>query len=56
MIGASRVLYRVAEDKIFGFILYPMTKTFGKDNPIPAVVASWFLVVVSLQKQLIETL
>ncbi|XP_064392785.1 solute carrier family 12 member 9-like [Halichondria panicea] len=49
LIGASRVLQALAKDRLFSGILHPFTWTVGKSqNPIPAVLLSWFLVQITL--------
>lgn len=47
MIGASRVLNRVAHDKLFGFLLHPAKVEVGAGNPVASVIISWICVVVS---------
>ena len=44
LIGASRVLEAVAKDIMFGPILAFVTKGTIKDNPVAAVVFTWFFV------------
>ncbi len=44
LIGASRVLQAVAKDVMFGPILAFVTKGTIKDNPIAAVLVTWFFV------------
>lgn len=47
MIGASRVLNRLAQDKLFGMLLQPATVEYGKSgNPVVSVIISWSCVVV----------
>lgn len=46
MIGASRVLNRVAHDKLFGYLLHPAKIEVGGGNPVASVVISWICVVV----------
>lgn len=46
MIGASRVLNRVAHDKLFGYLLHPAKIEVGGGNPIASVIISWICVVV----------
>uniref|UniRef100_A0A8C4RT78 Solute carrier family 12 member 9 n=1 Tax=Erpetoichthys calabaricus TaxID=27687 RepID=A0A8C4RT78_ERPCA len=44
LIGASRILYALARDDLFGKVLSPATKTSSSGNPWVAVLISWFLV------------
>jgi potassium/chloride transporter 9 len=45
LIGASRILYAISKDRIFGPILHIFTFVCGKKKePIAAVIASWFMV------------
>ncbi|XP_053095756.1 solute carrier family 12 member 9 isoform X1 [Pangasianodon hypophthalmus] len=44
LIGASRILYALARDDLFGKVLSPATKTSGNGNPWVSVLISWFLV------------
>uniref|UniRef100_A0A8C4N283 Solute carrier family 12 member 9 n=1 Tax=Eptatretus burgeri TaxID=7764 RepID=A0A8C4N283_EPTBU len=44
LIGASRVLYALACDRIFGHMLSPLTVTSRSGNPWVAVLFTWFLV------------
>ncbi|VDM18914.1 unnamed protein product [Wuchereria bancrofti] len=46
MIGASRVLNRVAHDKLFGYLLHPAKIEVGGGNPVASVIISWICVVV----------
>lgn len=46
LIGASRVLNRLAQDKLFGMILQPAAVEVGSGNPIISVIISWSCVVV----------
>ncbi|VDO38561.1 unnamed protein product [Onchocerca flexuosa] len=46
MIGASRVLNRVAHDKLFGYLLHPAKIEVGDGNPIASVIISWICVVL----------
>ncbi|KAL3090371.1 hypothetical protein niasHS_006823 [Heterodera schachtii] len=49
LIGASRVLTRFAQDKLFGALLRPATIEVGsKRNPIISVIISWVCVVMVL--------
>uniref|UniRef100_A0A915KWR9 Solute carrier family 12 member 9 n=1 Tax=Romanomermis culicivorax TaxID=13658 RepID=A0A915KWR9_ROMCU len=48
LIGASRILHRVAEDKLFGAILFPFLKLMCSSNPVNAVFFSWVLVICVL--------
>nr|DBA26293.1 TPA: hypothetical protein GDO54_010574 [Pyxicephalus adspersus] len=44
LIGASRILYALAKDKLFGYLLRPAKITSRGGNPWVSVVMSWFLV------------
>ncbi|EJD75313.1 amino acid permease [Loa loa] len=46
MIGASRVLNRVAHDKLFGYLLHPAKIEVGGGNPVASVIISWICVVL----------
>jgi solute carrier family 12 (potassium/chloride transporters), member 9 len=46
MLGASRVLNRLAQDKLFGLILKPASYEVGSGNPVFSVIISWICVVV----------
>lgn len=46
LIGASRVLNRLAQDRLFGRLLQPATFEVGANNPIISVIISWGCVVV----------
>lgn len=46
--GASRVLQRLAQDKLFGWLLRPATFETRTGNPIVAVIISWVCVVFVL--------
>ncbi|XP_019848754.1 PREDICTED: solute carrier family 12 member 9-like [Amphimedon queenslandica] len=49
LIGASRVLYALAKDRLFSGILHPFTWTVGKKKePIVSVLLCWFLVQCTL--------
>ncbi|OZC11248.1 amino acid permease [Onchocerca flexuosa] len=48
MIGASRVLNRVAHDKLFGYLLHPAKIEVGDGNPIASVIISWICVVAPI--------
>nr|XP_055053609.1 solute carrier family 12 member 9 isoform X1 [Misgurnus anguillicaudatus] len=44
LIGASRILYALARDDLFGRALSPAKRTSGSGNPWTSVLISWFLV------------
>ncbi|XP_026870698.2 solute carrier family 12 member 9 [Electrophorus electricus] len=44
LIGASRILYALAKDDLFGTVLSPAKKTSSGGNPWVSVLISWFLV------------
>ncbi|XP_030601047.1 solute carrier family 12 member 9 isoform X2 [Archocentrus centrarchus] len=44
LIGASRILYALAKDDLFGKVLLPAKKTSHSGNPWVSVLISWFLV------------
>ncbi|KAG8445039.1 hypothetical protein GDO86_009978 [Hymenochirus boettgeri] len=44
LIGASRILYALAKDELFGKLLMPAKKTSRGGNPWLSVIMSWFLV------------
>ncbi|XP_032364920.1 solute carrier family 12 member 9 [Etheostoma spectabile] len=44
LIGASRILYALARDDLFGKVLSPAKKTSHSGNPWASVLLSWFLV------------
>ncbi|XP_066565153.1 solute carrier family 12 member 9 [Amia ocellicauda] len=44
LIGASRILYAMARDDLFGRVLSPAKRTSRSGNPWVAVLISWFLV------------
>ncbi|KAG8002250.1 Solute carrier family 12 member 9, partial [Nibea albiflora] len=44
LIGASRILYALARDDLFGKALSPAKKTSHSGNPWVSVIISWFLV------------
>lgn len=48
MLGASRVLNRLAHDKLFGMLLQPATLEVKNGNPVMSVAISWACVVVSI--------
>uniref|UniRef100_A0A7N6FHC0 Solute carrier family 12 member 9 n=1 Tax=Anabas testudineus TaxID=64144 RepID=A0A7N6FHC0_ANATE len=43
LIGASRILYALARDDLFGKVLSPAKKTSRSGNPWVSVLISWFL-------------
>lgn len=45
LLGASRVLNRVAHDKLFGLLLQPATVETKSGNPVISVFISWICVV-----------
>uniref|UniRef100_A0A8C7DTM5 Solute carrier family 12 member 9 n=1 Tax=Naja naja TaxID=35670 RepID=A0A8C7DTM5_NAJNA len=47
LIGASRILYALAKDDLFGKVLGPAKQTSAGGNPWVAVIFSWILVQVS---------
>ncbi|XP_076139115.1 solute carrier family 12 member 9 [Alosa pseudoharengus] len=44
LIGASRILYALARDDLFGRVLSPAKRTSKSGNPWMSVLLSWFLV------------
>ncbi|KAI4885024.1 hypothetical protein NFI96_001807 [Prochilodus magdalenae] len=44
LIGASRILYALARDDLFGKVLSPAKRTSASGNPWVSVLISWFLV------------
>ncbi|KAM6933407.1 solute carrier family 12 member 9 [Xenentodon cancila] len=44
LIGASRILYALARDDLFGKVLSPAKRTSHSGNPWVSVLISWFLV------------
>ncbi|XP_057693985.1 solute carrier family 12 member 9 isoform X2 [Corythoichthys intestinalis] len=44
LIGASRILYALARDDLFGKVLFPAKRTSNSGNPWVSVLISWFLV------------
>ncbi|XP_075058456.1 solute carrier family 12 member 9-like [Mixophyes fleayi] len=44
LIGASRILYALAKDELFGKLLIPAKMTSKGGNPWVSVIMSWFLV------------
>ncbi|XP_063061079.1 solute carrier family 12 member 9 [Engraulis encrasicolus] len=44
LIGASRILYALARDDLFGKVLAPAKRTSKSGNPWMSVLLSWFLV------------
>lgn len=47
LIGSSRVLNRLAHDKLFGFLLHPAKIEIASGNPVVSVLITWVCVVVS---------
>ncbi|KAF8363122.1 hypothetical protein PRIPAC_90045 [Pristionchus pacificus] len=45
LIGSSRVLSRLAQDKLFGCLLKPASIQLGKDNPVVSVFITWCAVI-----------
>lgn len=48
LIGASRVLQRLAQDKLFGWLLRPATYETKSGNPVVSVIIAWICVVFVL--------
>ncbi|KAK0393915.1 hypothetical protein QR680_000467 [Steinernema hermaphroditum] len=48
LIGASRVLNRLAHDKLFGMLLSPASYEVASGNPVASVIISWVCVVLVL--------
>ncbi|XP_044074867.1 solute carrier family 12 member 9-like isoform X2 [Siniperca chuatsi] len=48
LIGASRILYALSKDNLFGGVLALVRKTSGSGNPWASVLVSWLLVQVVL--------
>uniref|UniRef100_A0A1I7YIJ1 Solute carrier family 12 member 9 n=1 Tax=Steinernema glaseri TaxID=37863 RepID=A0A1I7YIJ1_9BILA len=48
LIGASRVLNRLAHDKLFGALLSPAAYEVSSGNPVASVIISWICVVLVL--------
>ncbi|TMS32647.1 hypothetical protein L596_000462 [Steinernema carpocapsae] len=48
LIGASRVLNRLAHDKLFGAVLSPAAYEVSSGNPVASVIISWVCVVLVL--------
>ncbi|XP_041660028.1 solute carrier family 12 member 9-like isoform X2 [Cheilinus undulatus] len=48
LIGASRILYALSKDRLFGGVLAPARKTSQSGNPWVSVLISWVLVQVVL--------
>ncbi|CAD5210708.1 unnamed protein product [Bursaphelenchus okinawaensis] len=46
MLGASRVLNRLAHDKLFGMLLKPATMEAASGNPVVSVIISWICVMM----------
>lgn len=48
LIGASRLMNAVAHDRLFGWLLDPITRANVKGNPIGAVLMTWFIIQLML--------
>ncbi|VDD95801.1 unnamed protein product [Enterobius vermicularis] len=48
LIGSSRVLNRLAHDKLFGFLLHPAKIEIASGNPVVSVLITWVCVVFVL--------
>uniref|UniRef100_A0A0N5ALN1 Solute carrier family 12 member 9 n=1 Tax=Syphacia muris TaxID=451379 RepID=A0A0N5ALN1_9BILA len=48
LIGSSRVLNRLAHDKLFGFLLHPAKIELSSGNPVISVLITWVCVVLVL--------
>ncbi|CAJ0919713.1 unnamed protein product, partial [Mesorhabditis belari] len=48
LIGSSRVLNRLSQDKLFGILLRPASIEIGDKNPVVSVFISWIFVVLVL--------
>ncbi|CAD5215275.1 unnamed protein product [Bursaphelenchus xylophilus] len=46
LLGASRVLNRLAHDKLFGMLLKPATMEVASGNPVVSVIISWICVMM----------
>ncbi|CAL8350421.1 unnamed protein product [Lota lota] len=56
LIGASRILYALAKDDLFGRVLSPAKRTSSRGNPWVAVLLSWFLVQLVLFAEKVNTI